>query len=522
MKRDDKIKLLAALSEKDRRAREAPLLQQSIKLTAPQRTATDALQSQQYRIIVLGGGNRMGKSHWLAATTICLAYGYWIFDVPKLNLTPEGDYPDRSTIDPKYWIYRSDGVPFAVPSRILVMSGLPFMRGVGSVLWPKIESLLTPGMRRNPNFLVQRGQYSVPIRIRFPFGTELLFGSGEQATISFEGIDLDAVLNDEPIPRAFWPPLWRGLTDRHGFVIFSMTPVGQNAYWIHDDIICRDDCKFITGSIWSNPNIPEESKRQFLEGLHCSEEELQARETGAFSLQSSRAFPTFDRAIHISSNREPPRGWPRVCICDPAHRRPFFYIWMARGPHGEIEIYDEWPRGVPYMQIRSSNKTIKDYATLIRDSEGRLPADFRVLDPRFGKAEHSVKGYKTTSIQHDFEEYGLYFDCNVPGTEREEIGIQAIRDALSYDKHAPISELNRPRLQVQERCINAIDALEKSTFVPPNARDPTLLDEKTTDHWKDPRDCIRYGILFPVTFGDTDTLSYISEKELLAEDEYSV
>jgi hypothetical protein len=464
----------------------------------------------------------MGKSTWLSALCVCLIYGYWIFDVPNLALTSDGDYPDRSQIHPKYWVYRPDGVPFANPARILLLSGLPFRQGVGTILWPKIESFLPPALLRDPNFLVQKGQFSVPVRIAHPNGSEVLIGSGMQDTMSFEGMDTDAALNDEPIPRGFWSAIWRGLTDRMGFVVFSMTPWGPNAPWIHDELLPRDDTCFQTGSIWSNPHLTQQAKEEFLAGLHCSEEEYHARETGAFSLMSVRAFPTFDRAVHIVPKREPPAGWKRFLICDPAHRRPFFFVWLAKGPNGEVEIYDEWPRGVDYMHIRSSDKTVRDYCTLIRDSEGRFPADLRLLDPRFGKAEFSVKGFRTTTIQHDFAQHGLFFNCNIPGCEREETGIQLIRDLLAWDKHAPLSELNRPQLTIQEQCQNCITAMERSTFVPPKARDPQLLDEAVTDHYKDPRDCIRYGCLFPAVFNEFASDGYISEAELLKEDDYDI
>jgi hypothetical protein len=521
--REEKIQYLRALHEKARRQREAPLLHGNVELSEPQRRAVEALKSGDYRLLVLGGGNRMGKSFMLAALLVCYVYGYWLFDVPGLKLNNEGEYPDRSEIDPKYWIYRTDGIPFANPARILVLSGLPFQRGIGTILWPKIEEFFPPASRSNPAFKVQRGQYSVPVRFVAPNGTEVIFGSGEQSTMAFEGIDLDAVLNDEPIPRAFWAPIWRGLTDRHGSVFFSMTPIGVNAPWIHSEILSRDDTKFVTGSIWSNKSISDNSKQEFLDGLHCSEEELKARETGEFTLTSVRAFPTWDQAVHVVPTREVPRGHIRMCVCDPAHRRPFFFIWMAKGPHGELEVYEEFPRGVDYMKLRSSDKTIREYGTMVRDTEGPNVAEYRILDPRFGKAEGSHKGQKTTSIQQDFlDDAGLFFDCQVPGTEREETGIQEIRNLLAYDKHAPLSELNRPKLRIQEHCTNVIKMMEHSVFVPPNARDPEILGEKLTEAYKDPRDCLRYGALYPVIFNHQYADGYIQQSELDQEDVYDV
>ncbi len=523
MNRDETIQILRAHKERERRRRDAPLLMDNVVQSAPQLAVDEAFRSGKYRIVILGGGNRMGKSWKLANLLVCLTYGYWIHLVPNLELTSDGDYPSRETVDPEYWIYQADGVPFAHPARILVLSGLPFQRGIGTILWPKVEGFFPPAVRRPDIFHIQRGPYSVPIRCVPPNGSEILFGSGEQSPMAFEGVDWDAVLNDEPIPRAFWSALWRGLADRLGLVFFSMTPIGPNAPWIHDEILPREDTCFITGSIWSNRYISDRAKHEFLDGLHCSEEEREARETGAFSLQSVRAFPTFDRSVHVVPTREVTRGWIQLCICDPAHRRPFFFIWLAKGPHGEHEVYNEWPRGVDYMQLRSSDKTIAEYGTMVRDTEGSRPVDARVLDPRFGKAEFSMKGVKQTSVQEDFmRETGLFFDCNVPNTEREETGIQLVRNLMAWDKHAPVSPVNQPRLVVQEHCTNTIAMLEKSTFVPPNARDPMILKEQLTELYKDPRDCLRYGCLYPVIFHDQYNDGYISQQELERDDEYEL
>ena len=521
MDRNEKIELLQALQERERRRRIAPLLHGNFKLTKPQRDVVEAWKSGQWRIIVFGGGNRAGKTTLLAVILVCLLYGYWIFDVPDLQLE-DGDYPPRARVPPQYWIYRTDGVPLANPARLLVLSGLPFQRGIGTILWPKIEGLLTPALRQNPGWVVQRGQYSVPVRACHPNGGEVLFGSGEQAPVSFEGADYDALLNDEPIPRAFWPAVWRGLTDRHGSVLFSMTPIGANAPFVHDELLKRADSTLITGSIWSNEHMADHSKREFLAGLNCSSEERESREMGSFSLLSVRAFPTFDRAFHVVPKRDVKAGWLRICVCDPAHRRPFAFVWLARGPHGEVEIYDEHPRGVDYISLRSSTQTINDYCSMIRTSEGRHPADVRVLDPRFGKAEWSVKGQQVTSVQQDFEEFGLSFTCDVPDTGREETGIQLIRSLLAWDKNAPISAFNQPKLVVQEHCINTIAALERSTFVPPAVRDPTILDESLSENYVDFRDCVRYGVLIPLLWDSGTSDGYIDERELGRSDEYEI
>jgi len=170
-------------------------------------------------------------------------------------------------------------------------------------------------------------------------------------------------------------------------------------------------------------------------------------------------------------------------------------MWAAFGPNGEVLIYDEWPEE-DHAQLRSSEFTVADYTRIIHEREFRQKLDFRCLDPRFGAAQPSVKGIRMTTIQEDFAKEGLVFDCQLEGTEREEIGIQLVRELLRFDRGAPISPLNIPKLRVRASCINTINALRLSNFKAPSLLDPEKLEEKVNERYKDARDCLRYLCLY--------------------------
>ncbi len=511
MNRQEKIRKLQALHELRRRRRVAPLLYHEFH--DKQEEVFELARHK--RVVLARGGNRSGKTTASATRAVELAYGYEIHRVPNLQVNEKGDYPDRNEIDPEFWIRRPDGVPINVPNKGLVVTGLPLRQGIGQIFWPKFTSLLPMAVTMNTQeFVVNRGQYSVPLRCQLPMGTEITFGSGEQATMTFEGADHDWVLFDEPPPRSIFGAVWRGLTDRYGPLFISMTPVGNDAPWIFEEFITkeRNDVGGVQWSIWDNPFIPHEAKVEFLKGGSYTEEELVARETGGWMFLTHRAFPTADPAVHVVRPYEIPRDWVRGLCIDPAHRRPFALTWMAFGPNEEKVIYREWPQE-DHSQMRSSTKVVRDYATIIRNLEGAEQVDFRILDPRFGKAHNTVKGQKQTSYQEDFAEFGLYFDCEIPGTEREETGIQRIRELLWWDKESPISILNRPKLQIFTGCQNSINSLLNSNFVPPSQRDSNVLPEKLLETYKDFRDNMRYLVLYPTPFkGDASKLAYLSEE----------
>jgi hypothetical protein len=520
--REALLNFLRAQEELERRRTRCPL--GHFKLHDGQSGAVEILQEAACRILILNAGNRWGKSELNAAIILSYLYGYWIFEVPHLELTADGDYPPRNSIPPQYWIRRPDGVPIRNPSTVLLVTGLPLQKGIAQIIFPKLETLLPPAVKTHRDYHVARGALSVPMHMRLPNGSVVFFGSVEQSPMSFEGTNYDAVGFDEPPSRAVFQAVWRGCTDFYAKIWMSMTPLGPNAQWIYTDLIqdeSRTDIRAIQGSIHENPYIPDAAKQEFLEGGSFNEEERRSREFGEWSFISSVAFPQWNPDVHIIPTRPIDEDYIRVQGCDPHHRRPYAMIWTAWGPDGDCIVYNESPLGIEHHRMRSGPSTIEEYCSTIRVLEGRLPADYRVLDPRFGKAEFAMKGRPQTSVQDDFARAGLYFDFPREGISREETGIQAIRQMLQWDKTYPISVTNQPKLYVQEHCINTIAALARSQFK--SNADPDVLPEAVKEAFKDFRDTLRYIVLAdkPVErFGGNETDGYLSVEDLRSENNW--
>ena len=279
----------------------------------------------------------------------------------------------------------------------------------------------------------------------------------------------------------------------------------------------REDTKITRVSQRDNSFLNEEALESFENSVTMSEDEREARRHGKFGFLSHIAFPTFDPEVHVvkATTQDIPSHWPRICACDPAHRRPFFFLWLAVNPQGNIyHVYDEYPCGENYMQIRSSGLAVKDYATLIRNKEGSRPAHMRVIDPRFGKASWTVKGQSTTSIVEDFQEFGLTFLTDIEGTDRIETGLSRVRNLLAFDKGLPIDARNHPKLVIHDNCQNLITAMRTWSFVPPDQRDDQLLKEAVVEAWTDPIDTLRYAILSPIPQPQSHQPKYIKDQDL--------
>ncbi|MEE8522142.1 MAG: hypothetical protein V3S83_12345 [Gemmatimonadota bacterium] len=518
--RQDRIQYVMAQQEIERRARSAPLIY--YKPHPGQVRFHDAIKRK--RITLVTSGNRFGKSHANAAETIAWCYGYRPWEVPGLKLDEDGDYPPRSTIAPEYWIRRPDGLPISLPAKIQSLTGLAAKQGIQGTMWPKIDSLLPPAVRSHPNFQVLRGAFSVPVSCKLPNGSEIHFGSGEQDVMQFEGQDFTALAFDEPFKRAIWGGVWRGLIDRLGRVWGTCTPVGPNAPWIFQEFIApdRDDVANVTGSIHENPHITPDAVDDFLNSGGFTDEERQAREKGTWQFLTHLAFPMFDPDVHVVPPHEIPPGAARGMAIDPAHRRPFAIAWSYFTEDGDMCIYDEYP-SEDHSRMRTSFLTVPDYKKVIIAKENGDHMDFRCMDPRFGAASPRIKGEVHTSIQEDFAAEGMYIDCRLDGTEREETGIERLRQGLRWDRSQPLSPLNRPKIRIVNTCHNMIAAFAMSNFMPPVARDPDLLPEKLAEKFKDFRDVARYLRLYPflAPWMLAHDYSYINQVDLERENDDS-
>jgi len=457
-----------------------------------------ALQSK-YPITLIMAGNRFGKTHVNAAFVIASLLGYRPWEVAGFQLlkTKEGwSFPPRDAIPQHAWVLRRDGLPIACPSKILFVTGLPLERGIDIIadkfreLWPE-----------QVPYRVYRGSAGVWKKLTLQNGSECHFCSAFQADLALEGFRADAAAVDEPIDRKTFIPIRRGLIDRKGQVILSMTPLGDaNMAWIASDLLTKDrsDVLVIQGSSYDNPYLDKESFDSFFNDPTLTEEERRARLTGEIAALGRRIVTTFTDDCIVPAT-ELPREIPRLMVVDPHHARPPFILWVAVMDEGErLVVYREWPPG-DYFKGKTGGVTNHDLAGTIKSIEGKERVTWRICDPIFGRQHARVLGQQFDSFVEEMALYQLYFDTRVDNDL--ERGIAKLRDAFRVSP-----TIGRSRVQVMDCCPNLIKALKFWSY-----EEGAHGILKPSESFKDPVDCARYFTMYdiPIHIGQ-GTYNYLT------------
>ena len=289
----------------------------------------------------------------------------------------------------------------------------------------------------------------------------------------------DFVWYDEPPPRTHRVATLRGLTDRLGWEIFTLTPLDQP--WLFDEIWENSNPDIETflmdirhNLMRQNPKtgkyvgISEKAIERFESVL--TDEEKQVRRHGRFTHLAGRIFKGWDRKVHLFNRRdmwtvegtgskidgEPPAHWPRMMLIDPHDRKPDCVIWVTKDPdYGTKYIYRE-------LMNKNSDATFKTTCRDIRDKEvdGRDTVMYRIMDPNFGPKRQGNSGMdvrKTFEAESQNIGYPMRFTF---GDDHKELGRKAVNELFWYDKEMPISIINQPGLLIADDCVNCIYQIE--------------------------------------------------------------
>ncbi|MFA4972397.1 MAG: hypothetical protein WC683_07270 [bacterium] len=452
-------------------------------------------------IVIVLAGNRYGKTHALVAGAQAAALGYRPWEVDGFELVRDGDkwdFPPRAEMPAASWVRRWDGLPIAVPNKILMVSGLSLARGIGEIIQPKWNALWPQKVAFKP-YLGSLGTWN---KILLPNGSEVYFGSALQENLAFEGFASDAIFLDEPQPRRVFTAVRRGTIDNKAQVTWTMTPLGDaNMAWVAADLINNNnpDVEIVRGSSYDNPHVDRDSLDKFFSDPSLSPEERRARMSGEIAALGRRIVTTFTQSSIIeSSSLHIPPEVPRLLVVDPHHSRKPFMIWVAVEDGGEqLTIYREWPEE-EFEKIGPSQVTLDVLNGVIKTAEGRENIVWRICDPAFGRQKAKVLGTQFPSFVDGMSEYGLTFDTRVDNDL--ERGIQTLRDGFKIS-----STTGRSRILVSSNCHNAIRALQFWSY-----EDAEAGEMKPSEAFKDPVDCVRYAAMYRLP-REIESYSYIDE-----------
>ncbi len=334
--------------------------------------------------------------------------------------------------------------------------------------------------------------------------------SFEQSPEQHEGPFLSFCWIDEP-PR---PSILGAIMSRFaggGVALFTMTPIRAGVVLdIIEDLerkgtkVVRQECTIFdndkeTGilnsrgtkrGLWTKQQIAD-----YIATIPAGEE--QERLYGKASLKSGKIFKDFSLSIHkrdFDIDSDYFRKANHYMVMDPHQKYYPFIQWWAFTQDEMNICWNEWPNykelGGFYDEKRLTticNYTPEQIAGIIKVLDGEqfgLKIIKRIVDPRFARGTENSWAKETQGLVAEYANHGIRFE--LPSFDSISTGRTAIIDCLRYDKQRPIGLLNTPTMFILPHCVNTLRALDRHGW------EPDTTDEKESEQYKDPIDCIRY------------------------------
>lgn len=497
-RRDDLEREAAALVELGERSKRFPLY---FYKPAPKMIA---FHRSRARVRMLAGGNRSGKTEANVAEQCAYALGYRPWVLRELGLpAPDTPWIRPSALPEEALCFSGAGIRVQVPNDILLVTGQSIKKGIGETLHPKVKKLLGPLIKQE-----HMGHAGAPSDVVLKNGSRILYGSAEQGPLAFESTNHTSYGLDEPVPRRVFTGCRRGSIDQFAPICMTFTPLGPWAIWMWKDLYTKADSidtpplkrkiDVFNCSIFDNPYLPPEAVEEFAADPALSELERQARLYGKFQHLSDVIYATFNDKVHVVAPFRPPDSWFHGMVVDPHLVRPWAIAYFAVDPSGNIYFWKEWPPG-DFTKMRADKRSVPEYAQVIRELDGSLPIQVRLMDPNAGPAQTRIREKILPSVQSELGLFGLYFNCAI--NDDLAYGEAKVRALLQFREDQPLSHLNRPHLFFTEDCYNCINSMLFYTFKVKLGGDNEPDELKRDESHKDFADLVRYTAVSGVIEG---------------------
>lgn len=473
--------------------------------------ADKALDDPNIDILYVFGGNRAGKSRWIASRVV-----RGMVNNPKFAAWCCHSSNDSSiqVQQPYVWEY-------------LPLEWKEQKRSVRSVV--------------NIGFSQKNG-FSNRTFVG-PNHSQCWFKNYTQDLGTLEGTELDLIWCDELVPLQWIQTLRYRLVSRKGKLVVTFTPIDGYTPTVKDamegaiieetreaKLLDPKSPQTIAGvprghmpytartrggngklmwffSEW-NPYTDFDRMKKTLTGR--TREEVEIRGYGYVSNPITGKFPRFTDANIVSKDQIPKTGTNYMCVDPTPGDRNWFMLWARVDELGRVFVYREWPDMANYgewalpsskldgkrgpAQTADCGRNLSQYKQLIRELErndGGIHE--RYIDPRAGRtAVLSQREHNQSLIDllatpdrgagGEITKDGLLFVPAPMVTVDESCAL--VNNLFGYNMSEEVSVLNEPKLYVSEECQNLIYSLKTWT----NAD----LDKGAS---KDPIDCLRYMIL---------------------------
>lgn len=363
-----------------------------------------------------------------------------------------------------------------VPARVIVVLDKP----------DKVDKVWLPEIKKwyplKPEQLHKNGKpyYS---EIRFPNGSEIFFMFHDQEPMSFESIELDMAIFDEPPPRPVYIALRRGGRKKGTKPRYLIIGTPISAAWMRKEIYepwsrgeAPDTECFRYGTQVNKQNLADGYIESFSSVL--SEKERRIRLEGEFfDLEGLALAHLFRRDTHVIPYPKWPTNWPCVVVIDPAQSKAHVAILVGIKPNEDLVVLKEI----------SSKKSPSEFARELRN----FYQGFRVVDI-VCDSMGSAGAYNDDSFIQVLNKAGVRARATAYKEKQDEAWISNIQEALAMPLEADPHGKKEPRLKVVEDCIGTIADIETVEWQKYRNIDefkPKLAIEK-----KDFLACVKYAL----------------------------
>lgn len=214
-----------------------------------------------------------------------------------------------------------------VPNRGTIVSAKSFKDGIEDEIIPKFKEFV--GSYDIKRFIKDKSGRPATIEWRSGSITHLM--SAEQDDIAFESKTLDYFWLDEPMRRAIYIALSRGLMKSEGLCWITATPLDEP--WMYDEIYLPGvtgedkDIEVFEGKGDENIHISKKGKEDFYKLLTA--DEIEARRYGKFKHLSGKVIKEYDWTRHRVPAFDIPSHWPVWLSIDPHKNKPHAALWTA-------------------------------------------------------------------------------------------------------------------------------------------------------------------------------------------------
>lgn len=343
---------------------------------------------------------------------------------------------------------------------------------------------------------------------------------------AFEGLKGHLIHADEEIPFKLFETLFGRLGDFHGRLLLTVTTLQGYTPLVTDllkgaetlesryaDLVGKELPTLQKCANWpdtyihywwtqDNPFIDAQEIIRSYQNRPMGDK--LARLYGIPTKSHSNQFPKFGREVNVIPHDEipfvknPSEKASYYMGVDPGDGKPWVMVWVGYTEDGNVYVYREYPdvsqgewavphqtpQGVPLGKKGPGQRPLgygfQQWKDVIESLENQDVPLMRWMDPNYCKQPVTKKEGQSNLLE-EMSMVGMHFTAatyDPVGT-----GVARINELLDWDDTNPLSEDNRPKIYISDRCENLIQSMSEYTGV------------SKAEQWKDFVDALRYVVV---------------------------